>query len=59
MCLVKKTESYKLEILKTRKTTVWLPYAFAEYFSPGEFWKTSGGKEIKTLPGDIKYYFNY
>lgn len=36
-----------------------LPYAFAEYFSPGEFWKTSGGKEIKTLPGDIKYYFNY
>ena len=36
-----------------------LPYAYAEYFSPIGFWKTSKGKEIKTLQGDVKYYLNY
>ena len=36
-----------------------LPYAFADYFSPSGFWKTSKGKEIETLPGEIKYYVNY
>ena len=36
-----------------------LPYAFADYFSSSGFWKTSEGKEIQTLPGEEKYYFNY
>ena len=36
-----------------------LPYAFADYFSPSGFWKTSKQKEIETLPGEEKYYFNY
>ena len=36
-----------------------LPYAFADYFSPSGFWRTSKGKEIDTLPGDEKYYINY
>ena len=35
-----------------------LPYAFADYFSPCGFWRTSKGKEIEILPGDDKYYFN-
>ena len=34
-----------------------LPYAFADYFSPTNFWKTSEGKEIKTLPNEQNYYF--
>ena len=36
-----------------------LPYAFAEYFSPTSFWKTSLGNEMKIIPGDEKYYFGY
>ena len=36
-----------------------LPYAFADYFSPSGFWKTSKRKKIETLPGEEKYYFNY
>ena len=36
-----------------------LPYAFADYFSPSGFWKTSNGKEIETLPGEEEYYLNY
>lgn len=36
-----------------------LPYAYADYFSPTSFWKTSLGNEIPTLPGDEKYYFEY
>lgn len=36
-----------------------LPYAFADFFSPGRFWKTSKGNEIETLEGEIKYYVNY
>lgn len=34
-----------------------LPYAFADYFSPSGFWKTSKGKEIETLVGEEGYYF--
>lgn len=34
-----------------------LPYAFADYFSPINFWKTSLENEIKIIPGDEKYYF--
>ncbi len=36
-----------------------LPYAFAEYFSPTDFWKTSEGQEINTLPDEKRYYVNY
>lgn len=36
-----------------------LPYAYADYFSPGGCWKTSKGQEIETLPGEEKYYMNY
>ena len=34
-----------------------LPYAFADYFPPTDFWKTSEGNEIKTLPNEKEYYF--
>jgi hypothetical protein len=36
-----------------------LPYAFAEYFSPVDYWKTSAGQEISTLPNEKRYYVNY
>jgi len=36
-----------------------LPYAFAEYFSPTDYWKTSEGQEILTLPNEKRYYVNY
>ena len=36
-----------------------LPYAFAEYFSPGDYWKTSEDKRITTLPDEKRYYINY
>jgi len=36
-----------------------LPYAYADYFSPTSFWKTSLGNEITIIPGDEKYYFEY
>jgi hypothetical protein len=36
-----------------------LPYAFAEYFSPTDYWKTSEGQEIRTLPNEKRYYVNY
>lgn len=36
-----------------------LPYAYADYFSPTTFWKTSLGNEITIIPGDEKYYFEY
>lgn len=36
-----------------------LPYAFADYFSPTDFWRTSDDRQIKTLPGEKDYYFNY
>lgn len=44
-----------LQILKAEE----LPYAYADYFSPTNFWKTSLENEIPTLPGDEKYYFDY
>ena len=34
-----------------------LPYAYADYFSPTSFWKTSLGNEITIIPGDEIYYF--
>jgi hypothetical protein len=36
-----------------------LPYAYADYFSPTSFWKTSLENEITIIPGDEKYYFDY
>ena len=36
-----------------------LPYAFAEYFSPTNFWKTSLDNEIKILPNEKQFYLNY
>lgn len=36
-----------------------LPYAFAEYFSPADYWKTSEGQEIRTLPNEKRFYVNY
>ena len=36
-----------------------LPYAYSDFFSPCEFWETSKGKEIETLPREIRYYVNY
>lgn len=36
-----------------------LPYAFSDYFSPSDYWETSEGNKIKTLPGEKDYYFNY
>ena len=36
-----------------------LPYAFAEYFSPTDYWKTSKDKKIQTLPNEKRFYYNY
>lgn len=36
-----------------------LPYAFAEYFSGTNFWKTSSGNQINILPGEEKYYLGH
>jgi len=36
-----------------------LPYAFADYFQPTDYWKTSDGQQITTLPDEKKYYYNY
>lgn len=33
-----------------------LPYAFDDYFSPTDFWRTSDGNEIQTLPNEKRYY---
>jgi hypothetical protein len=33
-----------------------LPYAFDDYFSSTDFWKTSMENEIKILPGESCYY---
>jgi len=33
-----------------------LPYAFADYFSPTDYWETSLGNKIKTPPNEIQYY---
>ncbi|MFT4154119.1 hypothetical protein [Parafilimonas sp.] len=34
-----------------------LPYAFADWEMPKGIWRTSEGNDIKTLPGEEKYYF--
>lgn len=34
-----------------------LPYAFADHFHPTNFWTTSNGRKIKTLPNEKNYYF--
>ena len=36
-----------------------LPYAFADYFGPTDYWQTSHGNKIYTLPNEQQYYFNY
>lgn len=36
-----------------------LPYAFSDYFSPSDYWETSEGNKIMTLPGEKDYYFDY
>ena len=36
-----------------------LPYAFAEYFSPTDYWKTTNGQKIETLPNEKRFYYNY
>ncbi|KEY19313.1 hypothetical protein [Kaistella antarctica] len=33
-----------------------LPYAFADYFGPTNYWKTSNNKKIYTLPNEEQYY---
>jgi len=33
-----------------------LPYAFADYFSPTDYWQTSLRNRIPILPGEEKYY---
>jgi hypothetical protein len=33
-----------------------LPYAFADYFPPNGFWKTTLDNKIKILPDEDKYY---
>ena len=33
-----------------------LPYAFTDYFPPSDFWRTTDGNEIKTLPNEKDYY---
>jgi len=33
-----------------------LPYAFADYFPPTDFWKTTKGNEIKTVANEKEYY---
>jgi len=44
------------KMLQTLKTEE-LPYAFAEYFSPTDYWQTSQRNRIPILPGEEKYYF--
>jgi hypothetical protein len=36
-----------------------LPYAYGEYFSPSDYWETTDGKRISTLPNEKRYYTNY
>lgn len=32
-----------------------LPYAFSDYFSPCKYWQTSAGKQILTLPDEMRF----
>lgn len=34
-----------------------LPYAYAEYFSPTDYWKTSNGRKISILPDDARFIY--
>ena len=36
-----------------------LPYAFAEYFSPTDYWKTTNDQKIETLPNEKDFYCGY
>jgi type I restriction enzyme, S subunit len=36
-----------------------LPYAFAEYFSPTDYWKTTNDQKIETLPNEKNFYYGY
>jgi len=36
-----------------------LPYAFADYFTPTDYWETSKGQKIYTLPEEKCKYINY
>jgi hypothetical protein len=36
-----------------------LPYAFADYFSPTNYWRTSKGKNVQTLPDEKHFYYSY
>ena len=36
-----------------------LPYAFSDYFGPTDYWETSEGQKISTLPNEKRYYVNY
>lgn len=33
-----------------------LPYAFSDYFSSDDYWETSEGRQIETLPGESRFY---
>jgi hypothetical protein len=35
-----------------------LPYAFSDYFGPTDYWETSEGQNIPTLPNEKRYYIN-
>jgi hypothetical protein len=36
-----------------------LPYAFDDYFSPTDYWKTTNNQKIKTLPNEKDFYYGY
>jgi len=36
-----------------------LPYAFSDYFSPGDYWETTQGQKIYTLRNEKQYYIDY
>ena len=36
-----------------------LPYAFADFFPPTDYWKTSKLQKIPTLPNEMSFYFNH
>jgi hypothetical protein len=36
-----------------------LPYAFSDYFGPTDYWETSKGQKIITLPDEKRYYDKY
>jgi len=36
-----------------------LPYAFADYFSPTDYWKTTNDQKIETLPNEKNFYNGY